>query len=145
MTIDNLSDGAIADILKSMRVWAVVGASQSIARPVYGVMEFLIRRGYEVVPVNPTIAGETVLGLPVSASLGDVDRGVEVVDVFRNSAAAGQVVDDAIREKDRLGIKVVWMQLGVINQAAAERGRAAGLTVVMDRCPKIEAARLLRG
>ncbi len=143
--VDNLTDRQILQILESAKVFAVVGASANPARPVYGVMAWLMKQGYVVRPVNPGLAGQELQGQTVYASLADVPAPVDVVDVFRNSAAAGAVVDAAIAEKARLGIGVIWMQLGVIDEAAAERARAAGLSVVMDRCPKIEAVRLRRG
>ena len=143
MTIDGLTDRKIIDILKQHKTFAVIGASAKPDRPVYGVMAFLQRHGYALRPVNPGLAGQTIFDEPVYATLADVPAPVEVVDIFRASDAVGGVVADAIKEKDRLGIKVVWMQLGVINEEAAEAARAAGLMVVMDRCPKIEIARLL--
>lgn len=145
MSADNLSDGEIAAILKSAKTFAVVGASANIARPVYGVIEFLIRRGFDVHPVNPGLAGQTLQGRQVYATLADVPGPVDVVDVFRNSSAAGAVIDEAIAESARLRLNAVWLQLGVIDEAAAARARAAGLIAVMDRCPKIEWARLPPG
>lgn len=136
-------DQAIAEILRTSRTFAVVGASNDASRPSYGVMGYLIAKGYTVIPVNPGLAGRKVLGQRVAAELAKLRRPVDVVDIFRRPDAALDVVRAAIREKDRLGIKTVWMQLGVINERAAEEARAAGLTVVMDRCPKIEYARLL--
>lgn len=142
MASDGLSDGDIVDILERVHTFAVIGASAKPERPSYGVMAFLQARGYAVRPVNPGQAGHPILGEPVWARLADVPGPVDVVDVFRESRAAGDAVREAIAEKDRLGISVVWMQLGVINEEAAELARAAGLKVVMDRCPKIEVARL---
>lgn len=136
-------DAAIADILRSARTFAVVGASDNPARPSHGVMSFLKAKGYTVLPINPTLEGRTILGADVRADLSAVTQPVDVVDIFRRPDAALHAVRAAIREKDRLGIKTVWMQLGVVNEAAAAEARAAGLTVVMDRCPKIEYARLL--
>lgn len=145
MTVDKLSDAEIRDILTRLKTFAVIGASPKPERPSYGVMDFLIARGLQVKPVNPGIAGKTILDQLVYASLADVPSPVDVVDVFRASDAVAQLVREVIAQKDRLSIKVIWMQLGVINEAAAAEARAAGLTVVMDRCPKIEFARLMRG
>lgn len=142
---DGLTDAQIRNILTESKTFAVVGASANIARPVYGVIEFLIRRGYVVHPVNPGLAGKSLHGRTVYASLADVPAPVDIVDIFRNSDAAGAVVDQAIAEAQRLKLKAVWMQLGVINDRAAERARSAGLIAVMDRCPKIELERLPRG
>ena len=105
-------------------------------------MKYLLSKGYRVVPVNPTLAGKEILGQPVYASLAEVPAPVDIVDIFRNSAAALEVVREAIRLKDELAIKVVWMQLGVRNDEAAAEAEAAGLQVVMNRCPKIEYGRL---
>jgi len=137
MGIDGQTDAAIRAILESTRRIAVVGASAKSWRPSHGVMRFLLDCGYDVTPVNPGLAGQAIHGRPVVARLADAAP-LEMVDVFRNAAHAGAVVDAAIHR----GAGVVWMQLGVIDHAAAERARAAGLAVVMDRCPVIEARRL---
>lgn len=139
-----VSDAEIEAVLRSAKTFAVVGASDKPDRPSYGVMRFLKQRGYKIIPVNPGLAGKKVLGLTVRGSLADIRQSVDVVDIFRNSQAALDVVREATREKDRLSIKTVWMQLGVVNEAAAAEARAAGVAVVMDRCPKIEYARLMR-
>lgn len=145
MTIDGLSDAEIKALLRDAKSIAVVGASDRPDRPSYGVMEFLVARGYAVHPVNPNLAGKVVHGRKAYARLGDVPAPVDIVDIFRNSAAAGAAVDEAIAERGRLGLKAVWMQIGVVNEAAAEAARSAGLIAVMDRCPKIELGRLGRG
>jgi predicted CoA-binding protein len=137
MKADGLDDATIRNILTSTRRIAVVGASANPARASYGVLGFLVGRGYEVTPVNPGLAGQSLHGATVVAGLEDAVP-LEMVDVFRASDQAGAVADEAIR----LGARVVWMQLGVMDAAAAERGRAAGVTVVMDRCPVIESGRL---
>ena len=132
------ADDYLRDILTSARVIAVVGASPRPHRPSHGVMRYLQRQGYRVVPVNPLAAGQIILGERCYASLGEVPEAVDLVDIFRRSKFAGAAVDDAIRAD----AKVVWMQLGVIDEAAAARAEAKGLKVVMDRCPAIEIPRL---
>jgi hypothetical protein len=117
-------------------VWAVVGLSQNRARAAYGVAAYLMSLGKQIVPVHPR--AETVHGQRGYASLRDIPHPVDVVDVFVRSALAGPVVDDAIA----IGARAVWLQLGVIDEAAAARARAAGLDVVMDRCPAIDFPRL---
>lgn len=131
-------DEDIAALLRETRTIALVGASDRPDRASYGVMEMLQNQGYRVLPVNPQIAGEHIHGEFVWASLSDIGVPIDMVDIFRNSAAAGEVVDDAVAA----GAKSVWMQLGVINEAAAARAEAAGLKVVMDHCPAIEIRRL---
>jgi predicted CoA-binding protein len=145
MSIDGLSDGDIEAILTGLKTFAVIGASPKPERPSYGVMAFLIARGFTVKPVNPGVAGKTILDQLVYASLADVPPPVDVVDVFRASEALPEIVREVIAQKDRLGVKVIWMQLGVIHADAAAEARAAGLRVVIDRCPKIEFSRLLSG
>jgi predicted CoA-binding protein len=137
MTIDGLSDGTIRAILTDTRRIAVVGASDKSWRPSHGVFGFLLSRGYDATPVNPLLAGRAIHGRTVVARLEDAVP-LEMVDIFRASANAGAAVDAAIR----LGARTVWMQLGVVDELAAERARAAGITVVMDRCPVIEVRRL---
>ena len=116
----------------------MVGASDRPDRPSHGVMRFLQQHGYRVIPVNPQIAGQDLHGEKVVATLADVEEPIDIVDIFRRPQAAGEAVDEAIA----VGAKAVWLQLGVINEEAAQRAEAAGLQVVMDRCPKIEIARL---
>jgi predicted CoA-binding protein len=137
MALDGLDDAEIARILRETRRIALVGASNKPDRPSHGVMRFLLARGWSVTPVNPGLAGQTLLGQPVVASLDEAGP-LDMVDIFRASDQAGGVVDDAIR----LGANSVWLQLGVIDHDAAARARTAGLKVVMDRCPAIEATRL---
>lgn len=133
-------DAAVDLVLDRYRVFAVVGASPRSWRPSNGVMQTLEANGYEVIPVNPTC--DQVLGHTTYPDLASipVGRGVEVVDIFRRSELAGAHVDEAIE----VGAKAVWMQLGVIDEAAARRARDAGLVVVMDRCPAIELRRRAR-
>ena len=133
-----LTEGAaIRDLLLGTRRIAVVGASDKPDRPSHGVLGFLLARGYDAVPVNPGLAGREIQGRPVAASLAEAGP-LDMMDVFRRSAEAGAVVDEAIR----LGARSVWLQLGVTDPAAAARARAAGLVMVMDRCPAIEWRRL---
>jgi uncharacterized protein len=139
--IDGLADETIREILNRVRTIAVVGASPNPARPSNGVLGFLIARGYETYPVNPGHAGGSIRGRPVSARLADVPVSIDMVDVFRRSSAAGGVVDEALM-LDPLPA-AIWMQLGVIDEEAAKRARAKGVTVMMNRCPSIEARRLL--
>jgi predicted CoA-binding protein len=130
-------DQLIIDTLRRAKTIAIVGASANPDRASYEVMHFLQRKGHRTIPVNPGLAGQELLGEKVYADLASIPIAIDMVDVFRNSEAAGPVVDEAIA----IGAKAVWMQLGVVNQKAADRGRQAGLTVIMDRCPKIEYSR----
>jgi predicted CoA-binding protein len=131
-------DAEIAELLTSARTIAIVGASDRPDRASNGVMKFLQSRGYRVFPVNPTITGEHIHGEYVWRELSQIGEPIDIVDIFRNSEAAGEAIDQAIA----VGAKAVWMQLGVINREAAERAEGAGLKVVMNRCPKIETIRL---
>ena len=137
MSTDGLNDAAIADLLRTTRAIAVVGASARPERPSYGVLGFLVRHGWAVTPVNPALTGQQIFGRIVVATLEEAGP-LDMVDIFRASGQAGAVVDDAIR----LGANSVWLQLGVVDLAAADRARAAGLIVAMDRCPAIEVPRL---
>ncbi len=137
MAIDGLDDAAVAALLTRTRRVAMVGASPRADRPSNGVMQFLLRHGWDVVPVNPAAVGHLIHGRIVVGSLAEAG-GLDMVDIFRASDQAGAAVDEAIA----LGARSVWLQLGVVDEAAAGRARAAGLTVVMDRCPAIEAPRL---
>lgn len=142
MNHDSYDDDYIAAILRKVRTVAMVGASANANRPSYFVMKYLMAKGYTVVPVNPGLAGQEILGQEVVGALDDAPAPIDMVDIFRNAEAALEVVRDAIRLKDKLGIKVVWMQLGVRNDVAATEAESAGLEVVMHRCPKIEYGRL---
>jgi uncharacterized protein len=137
MPIDGLDDDTIRKVLTETKRVALVGASANPARAAHGVQLFLQRHGYHVTPVNPGLAGQALHGQTVVAGLQDAAP-LDMVDVFRASEHVGPVMGEAIG----LGAKVVWLQLGVIDEAAAARGRAAGLIVVMDRCPAIEISRL---
>jgi predicted CoA-binding protein len=131
-------DELLRRILRETRVVAMVGASPKWVRPSHFVFRYLQQKGYRVIPVNPQNAGERILGEKVYGSLREIPEKVDLVDVFRNSEAAGPITDEAIA----IGARVVWMQLTVRNDEAAARARAAGLEVVMDRCVKIEYGRL---
>ena len=131
-------DDDIRELLANARTIAVVGASDRPSRPSYSVMKFLQGWGYCVLPVNPQITGEHVLGEFVWRELAQIGVPIDIVDVFRRPEAAAEAVDQAIF----VGAKAVWMQIGVINHEAAAKAKAAGLKVVMDRCPKIEIPRL---
>lgn len=143
---DAPDDATLRTILGSPRRIALVGASPKPERPSHGVMRWLLARGHDVVPVNPGLAGQEIAGRRVAASLAEAGGDFDMLDIFRRSEEAGAVVDQAIALGPRFwaeaGAKVVWMQLGVADAAAAGRARAAGLVAVMDRCPVIEAHRL---
>ena len=124
----------LADILKSVKTIAMVGASANPTKFSYGVLRVLHETGYDMIPVNPQQAGGEIRGLPVYESLAAIERPVDMVEVFRSSGAAYGVTEEAIA----IGAKVVWMQIGVRNDEAARLAEAAGLRVVMNRCPKIE-------
>ena len=141
---ERYDDDFLKTILTETKVIALVGASAKAERPSHGVMRYLQKRGYRVIPVNPGLEGQTLNGEKVYRSLSDIPQSetgpVDMVDIFRNSAAAEAPALEAIA----IGAKTVWMQLDVINAPAAAKARAAGLKVVMDRCPAIEIPRLLR-
>jgi predicted CoA-binding protein len=131
-------DEDIAELLTNARTIAVIGASDRPERPSYGVMKALQNHGFRVLPVNPQITGEHVLGEFVWRELAQIGVPIDIVDIFRRPDAADEAVEQAIF----VGAKAVWMQIGVINEEAAARAEEAGLKVVMDRCPKIEIPRL---
>lgn len=141
---EHYDDDFLRGILKETKVIALVGASPKPERPSHGVMRYLQRLGYRVIPINPGLEGQTLNGEKVYRSLSDIPQNetgpVDMVDIFRNSAAAEAPALEAIA----IGAKTVWMQLDVINEPAAAKARAAGLKVVMDRCPAIEIPRLSR-
>ena len=138
MNHENYPDSLLRQILKDTKTIAMVGSSDNWVRPSYFAMKYLQSKGYRVIPVNPKAAGKEILGEKVYASLKDVPEKIDMVDIFRNAEAAGAITDEAIE----MGAPIVWMQLGVRNDEAATRAEAAGLTVIMNRCPKIEYGRL---
>jgi len=140
MTHDAYPDAHIRSILQGVKSIALVGASNNPARPSWIVTKYLTARGYDVIPVNPGLAGGEILGKPVYARLADIPRPVDMVEIFRNSEAAGPITDEALALSPKP--RVIWMQLSVRNDAAAERAEAAGVQVIMNRCPKIEYGRL---
>lgn len=133
-----MQDNDIAGLLQQVKTIALVGASDNPARPSFGVMAYLLEQGYQVTPISPKLAGKTLLGQQAYATLKDIPHPVDMVDVFRNSEAAYAVAQEAIA----IGAKVLWLQIGVINEPAVVLAKEAGLKVVMDRCPKIEIPRL---
>lgn len=143
MEVDFKDDEDIARIARSIKVIAVVGLSPNEARPSWGVARYLQANGYRVIPVNPGRAGGTILGETVYASLSDIPKSIPVhmVDIFRKSEAVGLIVDEALAHLPDL--KFIWLQLGIRNDAAAARAEARGITVIQDRCPKIEFPRHL--
>ena len=142
MNHDRYDDAYIAGIFGMVKSVAMVGASANNVRPSYFVMKYLLAKGFAVTPVNPGLGGQEILGQRVVASLAEIAHPIDMIDVFRNSEAAVGVTREAIGMKDALGLKVIWMQLSVRNDAAAADAEAAGLRVVMNRCPKIEYGRL---
>ena len=140
MNHDSYGADYIRGILRAVKTIAMVGASANEVRPSYIVMKYLIEKGYTVIPINPGLAGQELLGQKVYASLADVPAAIDMVDIFRNSDAASGIVDDALALAQKP--KVIWMQLSVRNDAAAAKAEAAGLRVVMNRCPKMEYGKL---
>ena len=142
MNHDQYPDEYIRGVLSRVRRIAVIGASTNWTRPSYFVMKYLMLRGYSILPVNPRAAGQSLLGAEVYPSLADVPGPIDMVDIFRRSDVAAEVTKDAIQMKDDKAIQVIWMQLTVRHDEAAAAAEAAGMTVVMNRCPKIEYSRL---
>jgi predicted CoA-binding protein len=141
LALPQYPDTLIKQILRTVKTIAMVGASGNSIRPSYFAMMYLLNKGYKVIPVNPSIAGKEILGQTVYASLKDVPAPVDMVDVFREASFAPDIARETIAEKDRLGVKIFWMQLGVISPEAEKLAQDAGLTVIMNRCPKIEHGR----
>ncbi len=140
MNHDSYSAEYIRNILKTVKTVALVGASNNTVRPSYFVMQYLLGKGYAVIPVNPGLAGQQLLGQTVHATLKDIPTPIDMVDIFRNSEAAGPITDEALKLEPKP--KVIWMQLSVRNDEAAAKAEAAGIEVVMDRCPKMEYGKL---
>ena len=140
MNHDSYDAGYIRSILQDVKSIALVGASSNVVRPSYFVTQYLLDKGYDVTPVNPGLAGQELLGRTVYGRLSEIPYAVDMVDIFRNLEAAGAIVDEALALPAKP--KVIWMQLGVRNDEAAARAEAAGLKVVMNRCPKMEYGKL---
>lgn len=140
MNHDSYSPDYIRTILQQVKTIALVGASANTVRPSYLVTKYMLEKGYRVHPINPGLAGQQLLGQTVYASLADVPEPIDMVDIFRNADAAAAIVDEALQLSPLP--KVIWMQLGVRNDAAAAKAEAAGLQVVMNRCPKMEYGKL---
>jgi predicted CoA-binding protein len=141
MAVVTYPDTLIKSILRTVKTIAMVGASGNEIRPSYFAMMYLLNKGYKIIPVNPGMADKTILGQTVYASLKDVPAPIDMIDIFREAKYAPDIVREALAENDRLGIKYIWMQLGVVSEEAAKLAEDAGLTVIMDRCPKIEHGR----
>ena len=140
MNHDAYDDDYIRQVLNGVKSIAMVGASPIDMRPSYFAFKYLVQRGYDMIPVNPGHVGKSLLGRPFVASLGDIGRPIDMVDIFRNSAHIMPVVDEALKLSP--SPKVIWMQLGARDDAAAAKAEAVGIQVVMNRCPKIEYGRL---
>lgn len=135
-------DADMAKVLRSVKTIAMIGASANWVRPSNFAMKYLLGKGYRVIPINPGQAGKEILGQMTYATLADAPGPIDMVDIFRASEAAGKSADEALDVADEKNIKIIWMQLGVRHDEAAARAEAKGLTVIMDRCPKIEYGRL---
>jgi len=140
--MEHFTDATLNSVLDQTKTIAVVGFSMNPARASHRVTQFLVEQGYKVIPVNPGHAGKEVFGTTIKASLAEIDESVDMVDVFRRSEALMGVVEDAL--KNVMGLQTIWTQLDVVDEAAAQKAREAGITVIMDRCPAIEIPRLGR-
>lgn len=136
----SLSDRYLKAILKDVRTIALIGASPKVERPSNYVMTYLLEKGYEVIPVNPGLAGQKIAGQTVFGSLSEIDKPIDMVDIFRSSDAVPAIIDEALALPKNP--KVIWMQIGVEHKGAASRAEAEGMKVIMNRCPKIEYERL---
>lgn len=139
---ENYSDQTLRDILNQCKTFAMVGASTNWNKASYFAMKYMQKKGYRVIPVNPRAVGEKLLGELIYPDLASIPDKFSMVDIFRNSEAAGTITDEALALAEEKGIKVIWMQLGVRNDEAAAKAEAAGLQVIMNRCPKLEYSRL---
>ena len=140
MSHDHYADDVLRNIFATVKNIALVGASANPQRPSHGVMKFLLQRGYSVTPVNPGLAGQILLGQTVVATVADFSAPIDMIDVFRNSATIPNLVEEILAMANLP--KVVWMQLGVVHEQAAEQLEQRGITVIMNRCPAIEMPRL---
>ena len=127
--------GTLAGQVKTI---ALIGASDKPGRPSFGVMQFLLARGYTVIPVNPLLAGKEIQGQTVMASLSELSGPIDMVDILRATESAGEVIREAIILKEKLSLKIIWCQIGVVPYEAASHAQEAGLTVILDKCPAIE-------
>ena len=141
MSHDHYSDELIRSVLNSVQTIALVGASPNATRPSHGVMSFLLRKGYHVIPVNPGQAGKEILGQTVFASLADISEPIDMIDVFRAADQLPALVEEVLALPEKP--KVIWGQLSVRHDEAAAKAEASGITVIMDRCPAIEYPRLI--
>ena len=138
--METYEDRFLKTVLNRTKTVAVVGVSTNTVRPSFYVARYLALKGYKVIPINPGHAGKEMFGTTIRASLSEVDEPVDMVDIFRRSEAVPPVVDEALEHLT--GLKTIWMQIGVQHEEAAAKARAAGVDVIMNRCPKIEYQRL---
>ena len=136
------TDEYLRNVFLRVKTIAMVGASANWLRPSHSAMRYLLGKGFKIIPINPNYSGEQILGQTTYSSLGEIDQPVEMIDIFRSSEAAKEIVIEALKLKSYLGLKLIWMQLGIKNEYAANLAKKNGIEVVMDRCPKIEYGRL---
>ena len=139
---NNYPDELLRNILKNSRTLAFIGASGDWKRPSFFAMKYLLKKGYKVVPINPNRVGEVILGQTVFGNISEYPDKIDLVDIFRNSEEAYRITEEVIKYKEQKSIQYLWMQLSVRNDKAAEIAEESGMTVIMDRCPKIEYCRL---